>query len=228
MSFYFATAVIAYLLGSIPFGYILVRVFRGQDVRNSGSGNIGATNVARSSPVLGLATLLLDASKGFLAVMMAAVIQLPTTIGWAQLYADTQMMNHQGPPVPRTLVVGTAIAALFAVIGHMFPVWLKFRGGKGVAISVGVFLALAPKTLLLALALFAALVAVFRYVSLGSIIAAAAFPLIAYALHDYHSSPEILAAMCAIAVLIIIKHRDNIRRLLAGTENRLVLKRTRA
>jgi glycerol-3-phosphate acyltransferase PlsY len=93
---------------------------------------------------------------------------------------------------------------------------------------VGVFLALAPKTLLLALALFVALVAVFRYVSLGSIIAAAAFPLIAYGLHDYHSSPEIMAAICLIAALVILKHRENIRRLLAGTENRFALKRTRA
>jgi glycerol-3-phosphate acyltransferase PlsY len=110
----------------------------------------------------------------------------------------------------------------------MFPAWLKFRGGKGVATSVGVFLALAPKTLLVALVVFVALVAAFRYVSLGSIVAAAAFPLIAYALHDYHSSSAILAAMCGIAALIIVKHRQNIRRLLAGTENRVALKRTRA
>jgi glycerol-3-phosphate acyltransferase PlsY len=228
MSFYIATAVIAYLLGSIPFGYILVRSFRGKDIRESGSGNIGATNVARSSPALGAFTLLLDATKGLLAVMMAAVIQLPTTIGWAQLFADTQMAHPQEPALPRTLLTASAIAALSAVIGHMFPVWLKFRGGKGVATSVGVFLALAPKTLLVALALFVALVAAFRYVSLGSIIVAAAFPLIAYGLHDYHACPAILGAMSAIAILIILKHRENIRRLLAGTENRFALKRTRA
>ncbi len=211
MSFYIATAVVAYLLGSIPFGYILVRAFRGRDIRASGSGNIGATNVARSSPALGALTLLLDATKGLLAVTAGSLLAISASRAAAR------------PP----LYAFAAIAALFAVVGHMFPMWLKFRGGKGVATSVGVFLALAPKTLLVALALFVALVAVFRYVSLGSIIVAAAFPLIAYALHDYHSSPAILAAMTAIAVLIILKHRENIHRLLAGTESRFVLKRTR-
>jgi len=212
MSLYIATAVIAYLLGSIPFGYILVRAFRGRDIRKSGSGNIGATNVARSSPALGALTLLLDATKGLLAVTAGSLLAVSASRAASRplLYAFA------------------AIAALFAVVGHMFPIWLKFRGGKGVATSVGVFLALAPKTLLVVMALFLALVAVFRYVSLGSIIVAAAFPLIAYGLHDYHSSPAVLAAMSAIAVLIIIKHRENIRRLLAGTENRFALKRTRA
>jgi glycerol-3-phosphate acyltransferase PlsY len=210
MSFYIATAVIAYLLGSIPFGYILVRIFRGQDVRDTGSHNIGATNVARSSPALGVFTLLLDAAKGLLAVTAGSLIATRVSSAAAPLYAFS------------------ALAAAFAVVGHMFPVWLKFRGGKGVATSVGVFLALAPKTLLVAVALFVALVAAFRYVSLGSIIAAAAFPLIAYGLHDYHSSPAILAAMCAIAALIIIKHHENIGRLLAGTENRFAMKRRRA
>jgi glycerol-3-phosphate acyltransferase PlsY len=209
MTFYVATAVIAYLLGSIPFGYILVRVFHGQDVRTSGSGNIGATNVARSSPALGALTLLLDAAKGLLAVA-----------------AGSLLAASAGQATAKSRYTLAAIAAVFAVIGHMFPVWLKFRGGKGVATSVGVFLALAPKTLLVAVALFVALVAAFRYVSLGSIIATAAFPLIAYALHDYHSSSEILAAMCAIAALIVIKHHENIRRLLAGSESRLALKRT--
>jgi glycerol-3-phosphate acyltransferase PlsY len=218
MSFYIVTAVIAYLLGSIPFGYILVRVFHGQDVRESGSGNIGATNVARSSPALGIATLLLDASKGLSAVLAGFLL--------GEMYIRGGLMGLPNPAFIRNQLV--AIAALFSVVGHMFPVWLKFRGGKGVATSVGVFLALAPKTLLVALALFVALVAAFRYVSLGSIVAAAALPMIAYGLHDYHSSPGILAAMCAVAVLIIVKHHDNIRRLLAGTENRFALKRTRA
>ena len=211
MSFYIATAVIAYLLGSIPFGYILVRAFHGQDIRDSGSGNIGATNVARSSPALGAFTLFLDATKGLLAVTAGSLLAASA--------------GHAATPPP--LYAFAALAAVFTVVGHMFPVWLKFRGGKGVATSVGVFLALAPKTLLVALALFVALVAVFRYVSLGSIVVAAAFPLIAYGLRDYHSSPAILAAISAIAVLIIIKHRENIRRLLAGTESRFVLMKTR-
>jgi len=213
MSLYIATAVIAYLLGSIPFGYILVRIFHGQDVRESGSGNIGATNVARSSPALGALTLLLDATKGLLAVTAASLL------------AASAARDAAARPL---LYLLAAIAAVFAILGHMFPIWLKFRGGKGVATSVGVFLALAPKTLLLALALFVALVAAFRYVSLGSIIVAAAFPLIAYGLHDYHSSPEILTAICVIAALVIFKHRENIRRLLTGTEHRFALKRTRA
>jgi glycerol-3-phosphate acyltransferase PlsY len=213
MSFYIATAVIAYLLGSIPFGYILVLSYRGKDIRQSGSGNIGATNVARSSPALGAFTLLLDATKGLVAVTAGSL--LAASAG-------------RGAETPPPLYPFAALAALCAVVGHMFPIWLKFRGGKGVATSVGVFLALAPKTLLVGLALFVALVAVFRYVSLGSIIVAAAFPLIAYGLHDYHSSPAILAAMSIIAVLIILKHGQNLRRLVAGTENRFALKRTRA
>ncbi len=213
MSAYVATAVIAYLLGSIPFGYILVRVFRGQDIRESGSGNIGATNVARSAPALGVLTLVLDAVKGFLAVM--AGMMLATAV--------SRNITARPP-----LYAFAAIAAFFVVIGHMFPVWLKFRGGKGVATSVGVFLAVAPKTLVVAIALFLAVVAASRYVSLGSIMVAAAFPLLAYGLHDYHSSAALLACICAIAVLVIFKHRENIRRLMSGTEHRFAWKRTRA
>ncbi len=223
MSLYIATAVIAYLLGSIPFGYILVRIFRGQDVRQSGSGNIGATNVARSSPALGALTLFLDATKGLLAVTAGSLLSAGASLGFIRGMRVGSQIYFVAP-----LYTCAALAAVFVVIGHMFSVWLKFRGGKGVATSVGVFVALAPKTLLLALALFVALVAAFRYVSLGSIVAAAAFPLIAYALRDYHSSLAILAAMSAIAALVIFKHRENIRRLLAGTEHRFAIKRIRA
>ena len=218
MSFYTATAVIAYLLGSIPFGYILVRAFRGKDIRESGSGNIGATNVARSSPALGALTLLLDATKGLLAVTAGSLLAASADRAAVSRHP---LMDTRSEP----LFVFAAIAALFVVIGHMFPLWLKFRGGKGVATSIGVFLALAPRTLLVVLALFLAIVAAFRYISLGSIIVAAVFPLIAYCLHDYHSSRAILAVTCAIAVLIIIQHRNNLRRLLAGAEPRFVLKR---
>jgi glycerol-3-phosphate acyltransferase PlsY len=211
MSFYIATAIIAYLLGSIPFGYILVRVFRGQDIRASGSGNIGATNVARSAPGLGALTLVLDALKGFLAVLAGTLI------------AATAGPGAGGRPLVYPL---SALAAFCAILGHMFPVWLKFRGGKGVATSLGVFLALAPKTLLVAIALFVAVVAALRYVSLASITVAATFPVIAYGLHDYHNSGAVLAATCCISILVIIQHRENIRRLLAGTEHRFALKRT--
>jgi glycerol-3-phosphate acyltransferase PlsY len=119
MNSYFATAAIGYLLGSIPFGYLLVRMFKGEDVRASGSGNIGATNVARKSPALGIATLLLDTAKGLAAVLVARGL-------------------FNGPQ--HRLIMTTA--AFFAVLGHLFPVWLKFRGGKGVATSLGAFILL--------------------------------------------------------------------------------------
>ena len=154
-----AIAAASYLLGSIPFGYILVRIFQGVDVRSIGSGNIGATNVARSgSKGLAIATLVLDAFKGWLPVFL--VLTLPV------VPASSPVQLH-------TLAT---FAALMAVIGHMFPVWLGFKGGKGVATGLGVFLALAPKVVLITLALFLVIVALTRYVSLGSILASAAFP----------------------------------------------------
>jgi len=187
---------VGYLLGSIPFGYLLVRAVRGEDVRASGSGNIGATNVARKSPALGMATLVLDAAKGLAAVFFV----------W------------QAFPGPhRHLIMGTA--ALFAVLGHLFPVWLKFRGGKGVATSLGAFALLTPKTILCLVGLFLLIAVAFRYVSLGSIAVAGAFPLLAWALHEYHEPPEI--GIIAIASLLVIwKHRQNIGRLAAGTESK--------
>jgi acyl phosphate:glycerol-3-phosphate acyltransferase len=190
------TAVFSYLLGSIPFGFILLRIFRGQDVRRTGSGNIGATNVARSSPALGLLTLILDALKGVAAVELARVF-------------------FPG----RNVLAG--VAALFAILGHMFPVWLKFRGGKGVATGLGSFAMLAPKTILVAVGVFVAVVLVFRRVSLGSIVAVAFFPFLAWLLHDYDNSPQILVLMAIASVFIVARHHQNIRRLLAGTEPRL-------
>lgn len=205
---YFVTvAVVAYLLGSIPFGYLLVRIVRGTDIRQSGSGNIGATNVARSSPALGLATLILDAAKGLLAVMIASVI----TAGLGVTYVYSAM----------------ALAAFCALLGHMFPVWLKFRGGKGVATGVGAFVAIVPKAVLVAICIFAALVALFRYVSLGSIVAAAALPAFIYLLYVQPGMrmQSVLGAAVAASLLIIAKHHQNISRLLAGTEQRFSLRR---
>ncbi len=207
---YAIVALIAYLLGSIPFGYILVRIFRGEDVRAIGSGNIGATNVARKAPGLGLLTLVLDAIKGFAAVMMGMLVA-----------------SHSGAD-ERHIYLFAAFAAICAILGHIFPVWLKFKGGKGVATGVGSFLALAPKAVLIALVIFAAVVIAFRYVSLGSILGAAAFPVFAWLLNGEKNSPGVLAAMITASALIILKHHANIRRLLAGTENRFELKRTRA
>ena len=188
-------AACSYLLGSIPFGYILVRAFRGQDVRRSGSGNIGATNVARSSPLLGVVTLLLDALKGFAAVAVARV-----------LFPGQE------------LVAGTA--ALCAILGHIFPVWLGFRGGKGVATGFGSFVMLAPKAGLVAVAIFVGVMFLFRYVSLGSMVAVALFPLLAGLLDGYARSPLMLILMAAASLLIIAKHHGNIRRLLRATEPR--------
>ncbi len=208
---YVLVAIIAYLLGSIPFGYILVRIFRGEDVRQIGSGNIGATNVARKAPGLGIATLLLDVAKGYAAVKIAWYI------------ADRTVMAKGSALNPRPLYLILGLAAVLGILGHLFPVWLKFKGGKGVAVGVGVFLAVVPTAVLIVLVIFAVMFAVFRYVSLASIIATAAFPLVAYLLIST-GDRLLLPFMCAGSLLIILKHHQNIRRLLAGTENRLELR----
>src|SRR5512146_645698 len=211
MGTYITVAVIAYLLGSIPFGYVLVRVFRGEDVRQIGSGNIGATNVARKAPGLGVATLVLDMAKGYAAVRIAWYI------------ADRTVMAKGIPPDPRPFYVILGLAAVFGILGHVFPLWLKFKGGKGVATGVGVFLAVVPTAVLIVLAIFAVIFALFRYVSLASIIATAAFPIVGYVLIS-RGDRLLLPFMCAGSLLIILKHHQNIRRLLAGTESRLELR----
>lgn len=200
-------AAVSYLLGSIPFGYLLVRFVRGEDVRRTGSGNIGATNVARKSPVLGIVTLLLDAAKGAGAVALAYVI--------------TDHAKTVGIPTYTHL----SLAAMFAVAGHIFPVWLKFRGGKGVATGLGAFVILAPKAVLIAAAIFVVLVLAFRYVSLGSVVAVAFFPSLAWTLHEFGNEWQALGFMGLASLLIVLKHSSNITRLLMGTENRLGRKR---
>jgi glycerol-3-phosphate acyltransferase PlsY len=199
----FLIAAISYLLGSIPFGYLLVRIIRGEDVRQSGSGNIGATNVSRKSPALGVLTLLLDALKGTAAVALARQLSHSTA----------------GAPKPYQAM---AIAAFFAVLGHVFPIWLKFRGGKGVATGLGSFVVIAPKAVLLAAGIFVLVVVVFRYVSLGSILAVALFPLLFfYLMTPRGSEPVSMGLMTATSLLIVAKHHENIRRLIAGKESRL-------
>lgn len=209
---YIVVALAAYLLGSIPFGYILLRLFRGQDVRATGSGNIGATNVARSAPGLGLLTLLLDAGKGFVAVIATLAF-----FAYAAVHA------------PAWTVALCAYAGLWAVLGHVFPVWLKFKGGKGVATAAGAFALLIPRALLLALAIFLLVTLVSRYVSLGSILAGVTLPIATHFLPPRSTSgdlgsPQLTTLVALASLLIIAKHHQNIRRLLAGTEHRFTLK----
>jgi acyl phosphate:glycerol-3-phosphate acyltransferase len=196
-------AVAAYLLGSIPIGYLLVRLFRHQDIRSFGSGNIGATNVLRSGGKgLGAATFVLDVLKGSSAVYLGAFCA-------AHMIPFTAARNLE------------ALAALFAVIGHMFPVWLRFHGGKGVATGFGVFLVAAPPAALAAITLFALSLLGTRYVSLASILGAASFPFFAWALVQGDRPPFFIFVQFAVAFLIIAKHHQNIRRLFAGEESRL-------
>jgi glycerol-3-phosphate acyltransferase PlsY len=216
------SAAIGYLLGSIPFGYLLVRKFRGADVRTTGSGNIGATNVARTSPALGLLTLVLDALKGAAAVLAVWAIYCThvfgTNVGGTS--SGAARLFGVGLHDPRNLAF---LAALAAVAGHIFPVWLKFRGGKGVATGLGAFLLLTPKAILMALAIFVLVLAAFRLVALASIVATASLPALAWWMGE-KEKPVLLLATASL--LIIVKHHTNIARMLRGTEPRFKLRRT--
>jgi glycerol-3-phosphate acyltransferase PlsY len=194
--------VVAYLLGSIPVGYLLVRLFRHQDIRAAGSGNIGATNVLRAGGKgLGAATFLLDMLKGSGAVYIGGVIGI--------LLAPNALVRNM-----------QALAALSAVLGHVYPVWLRFKGGKGVATGFGVFLVAAPTSALAAITVFIVVLLLTRYVSLASILGAASFPLFAFLLVHGERPPFFIAVQFAVSLLIIAKHHQNIRRLLTGTESR--------
>lgn len=198
-------AAASYLLGSIPFGYLLVRIFCGEDVRRSGSGNIGATNVSRKSPVLGALTLLLDAAKGFFAVQLASSFS-PFLPG--------------DPRIERAM----AASALLAIMGHMFPLWLRFRGGKGVATALGGFLRFSPTAVGVAIIIFLMVVLVSHRISLGSILTAALFPVSIFLLQRSRD-PWVIAFIAASALLIIARHHQNIRRLLSGAEPQFSLGR---
>jgi glycerol-3-phosphate acyltransferase PlsY len=191
----------AYLLGSIPFGLLFTRLFGGGDVRKVGSGNIGATNVARAAgPVPAILTLLFDAAKGALPVWLAGRISNESA-SW--------MM----------------VAALGALLGHCFPVWLKFRGGKGVATAAGAFLMLSPAAFLGSVILFLLVLFFWRYVSLASISAGAAMPLLIYLLWAPHHAPPLIVTFGALtaAAIIIYKHDANIQRLVEGEESKFSL-----
>ena len=192
--------IVAYLIGSIPFGYLIVRTKEGGDIRQTGSGGTGATNVSRrAGKAAGVLTLLLDASKGAAAVLIA---QSVSGNDWVK-----------------------AAAAIAVIVGHIFPVWLGFRGGKGVATGVGVFLVLAPVALLCAGVIFVSIVFFTRYVSLGSIMAAALIPLLVW-LQNVFVEPvadlrPLLTAAVVGALLIVFAHRGNIERLARGTESQI-------
>jgi glycerol-3-phosphate acyltransferase PlsY len=186
---------VAYLLGSIPFGYLLVRIFLHADIREQGSGNIGATNVARSGAKgLGLATLLLDLGKAYVAVVIARHVSGGNF--------DVQVA-----------------AAVAAVLGHVFPVWLRFRGGKGVACALGVFLALNWPSAVAILLVFVVVFALTRYVSLASIAGSATLPLFGFHFVTLRT-PTVWFGFLFIPLLVIVKHHGNIRRLMHGTESR--------
>jgi glycerol-3-phosphate acyltransferase PlsY len=191
---------VAYLLGSIPFGFLLVLVVNKEDIRAKGSGNIGATNVLRSGAKgLGILTFLLDGAKGYAAVAVAYFLG-----------------RNQGTATLNNLAI---LAALFVILGHMFPVWLRFKGGKGVATAFGAFLALCPLAALAAFVLWLAIVALTRYVSLASILAAALLPFLTLWLSRgrYGYISGAIVFVCCWSV--IVKHRQNIQRLMQGTEH---------
>jgi acyl phosphate:glycerol-3-phosphate acyltransferase len=193
----------AYVLGSIPFGLLIVKATAGKDIRQAGSGNIGAANVTRTAGALaGGLTLLLDAAKGFLAVWLAA--------RWT--HGNIRWMMAAG---------------ILAVLGHMFPVWLGFKGGKGVATGLGVFLPICWQAVAVGAILWLLVVAFWRYSSLGSIAAAAALPLFVYVLYAPRHAPpsSVTLGTVLVSLLILFKHRSNMERLIAGKENRLTLRR---
>lgn len=191
--------IIAYLIGSIPFGYLIVRVKSGGDVRDTGSGGTGATNVSRrAGKTAGLLTLILDALKGALALVIAKVIFGSGNTDWS-----------------------IALVAIAVILGHIFPVWLRFRGGKGVATGAGVFFVLAPMAILCAGVMFVAVVVLTKYVSLGSILAAATLPVFVWLFALEVDLKPLLTAAVAGGLLIVFAHRGNIARLLNGTESRI-------
>ena len=203
MAIKFVFVLIAYLLGAIPFGYLLVKfVFtQGEDIRDVGSGGIGATNVTRrAGKMAGILTYIFDVAKGVAAVLLMR-------------------------PFANDDYVWIGAAAVAAIIGHIFPVFLKFRGGKGVAVGVGVYLAIAPLSVLSTLVLWVLIVYFSRYVSLGSILATAAVPLWTLLYYGWLMPHEHLLALVVVGVLgcalIVAKHHENIVRLLNGTENKL-------
>jgi glycerol-3-phosphate acyltransferase PlsY len=212
---YVLIAAVAYLLGSIPFGLIIGRL-RGIDIRQHGSGNIGATNVWRVlGKKWGLATFLCDMGKGLAAVRFA----YETAARWPMIAT-----HEHGQPVTGILDPASAgiAAALACILGHSFPIWLRFKGGKGVATSLGVLIGMMPLASGAIFALWLLIFAISRYVSLASLLAAAALPVvvIVFLFLNVMQGWAYFYFAVAAALLVIIRHLANIKRLLAGTENR--------
>ncbi|MEP7072127.1 MAG: glycerol-3-phosphate 1-O-acyltransferase PlsY [Verrucomicrobiota bacterium] len=196
---YLLTALCSYLLGSIPFGYIVGR-WHGLDIRNHGSGNIGATNVLRVlGKSYGYPVFFCDVLKGFIPVRLACLL--------------ASSLPAHGP------YVLPVIAAVCAILGHSFPVWLRFSGGKGVATSAGACLALIPWATLIVTVVWGVIFFALRFVSLASVIAAIALPVSVFLLPRTRD-PVLLGFAIAISLLVLLRHRGNIRRLLAGSEPR--------
>lgn len=213
-----ATALVAYFIGSINTSIILSKKFTGEDIRNSGSGNAGTTNMLRTyGKKLALVTLICDILKGVVPVLLAVL-------------ADKFILSGlSSTSAPASYLLGSLnyIAGFFAILGHSFPVFFGFKGGKGVATGFGVVLALNWQVGLIALAVAVIIMAFTRYVSLGSIIGAALFPILLLAFSFGSGEVDIMSMVFAfaIAALIIVRHRTNIKRLLNGNENKLFIKK---
>jgi len=210
---YILTAVGAYLLGSIPFGYLAAKA-RGIDIRSVGSGNIGATNAMRvlGKPI-GIAVLLLDAAKGYVACAL-----IPPFIFNNFASPELWLKPSDLPAIYKHLATAHVLAGVCAVLGHNYTCWLKFKGGKGIATTAGVYLALAPWPLLIALVVFILAVVVTRYISVGSIAGAIALPAAVWVMTPNNLLLGVVTT--ALGALAIYKHKSNIQRLMAGTENR--------
>lgn len=207
---YIVTALFAYLLGSIPTGFLVARA-KGVDIRQTGSGNIGATNAFRVlGKGWGIGVLLLDFAKG-----LGACLLVPFMVRWMLNLS----MESEGP------ITLALVAAVCAVLGHNFTIWLRFKGGKGIATTAGVLAALVPWALLIGFGVWVILFALTRYVSLGSIAAAVAIPVATW--FTTNGDPALSGLTAVLGVMALLKHRSNVLRLLAGTENRLELGKQR-
>ena len=218
---YIVTALGAYLLGSIPFGFLVAKA-KGVDIRSVGSGNIGATNAMRvlGKPA-GIFVLLMDALKGWI----ACKILPPLVFNWLAPHFSGLYVYFQNEPVELQTKF-YVLAGICAVLGHNYTCWLKFKGGKGIATTAGVYLALAPWALLVALVVFIIALALTRYASVGSVSAAVALPITVWVMTPQNLLLGIVTT--ALGLLAIYKHKSNIQRLMAGTENRLGKKKESA